>query len=552
MRIVSRVLCTAVAASLTALVVTTASAGAATSGVGTTTTNTTVLSFQLGSGGATLNLSLLTDHGTANTDAKAGAPGAEASLVPASISSGPLHLSYASPAVTTKAPGGATDAGSPGLTLASLGVPAPVATATLQPAALHADFAPSAAHASMTAAEIKNLSVAGGAVLSVDSFSSNLKAVASGGDADGTRGVNIGTIKVLDLGALLKGLGISPGALTVQALSKLISQLGVPVSGLPTGTDLSTYVGKLQATITALEATVSGNQVTGTLTSSAQGVLNTLGVPIPVSGNPASSVTSAVNQVQNAITGVLTKGLEGIDSAPLVTVKAGFVGINTKATDSLPTSVAAVTASPIQATVAGVSLPAIDPTAAVSTINSLLATATSALDAMTRALGLPDNLVSVSVLDKATSKSANGGYITAAAGVTALTAKVAPISASIVTNAISHLPGTPISSLLGAAMSAVSMPVATAMGALDTVLGQAAPLTGGATVRVASLSGVSSFATPASVAPVASPSLPRTGGNPALALGGALMAVLAAAAFAWRRLGLARHDPAPAVVEVKR
>src|SRR5581483_5891351 len=118
-----------------------------------------------------------------------------------------LHLNLSTPPISTLSPGGNTTAESQPLTLTSLGIPALLATATLKPADLHSQFASTAAHSQMSAAEIDNLGLVGGALASVDLLSSTLGADAITSQADGARAVNIGTLKLLDLGALLKGIG---------------------------------------------------------------------------------------------------------------------------------------------------------------------------------------------------------------------------------------------------------------------------------------------------------------------------------------------------------
>src|SRR4029077_14908657 len=97
---------------------------------------------------------------------------------------------------------------------------------------------------------------------------------------------------------------------------------------------------------------------------------------------------------------VLTQGLSALDSAPLVQVAATSVGVNTKAADTLAHSAVSITTAPISVTVAGISLPALDATSLAAAINGALSSANTALDGLLGKLGLPANLVSLSLLDQ--------------------------------------------------------------------------------------------------------------------------------------------------------
>jgi hypothetical protein len=200
--------------------------------------------------------------------------------------------------------------------------------------------------------------------------------------------------------------------------------------------------------------------------------------------------------------------------------------------------------APLTVTVAGVSLP-INPQAAVNTVNGIVSQANGALNNLLGTLGLPTNLVSLALLDEAHSVSQEHDYTSAAAGVTLITAKIAAIDPSVITGALSKLTGTTASSLLGSTPLGSVLPSSGAMSTLDGLLGQVAPLLGGAQLQIASLAGASTY----TFAPVASPStpaaapsaplpvnLPHTGGDPALAVIGVILAALAVGAIRWRRV----------------
>jgi len=530
-----------------------APASAAPTGVGGTVTKTTVLNVALGQAGSLLNLSVLGDVGNASIDPHTGTPSANTSLNPLSVASQVLHLNASVPPLTTQAPGGQSDAAGQAISLSSLGVPAALATGTLKAAALHSDFASSAAHSAMTAAEVDKLSLVGGGLLSIDLLSSTLGANALTSDADGARTVNIGNISILDLGVLLRGLGIDPATLPIPTVSALLKQLGAAVPGLPTGVDLSTLVDQLNSSITSLRATINPalNQVTGAIDSTTSGILGKVGVTAPSTGSTVAQVNGVVDQVQAKLVALLTSGLSALDSLPLVQVAATSVGITTKAADTVANSAAGITTAPLNIKVAGIALPAIDASAVAATVNGLLASANTALNGLLSTLNLPANLVSISVLDQAKSVTTNGSYTQAVAGITGLTAKIAPIDPAAVLAAVSKLTGATIGSELGTALAAVPLPMGTAMSTVASLLQTAAPLTGGALVQIASVSGASTFTVAAApVAPgtpvVSNPSvpLPHTGGRPELAMLGVLFGGLSLAVVRWRR----RPEVRPAAV----
>jgi hypothetical protein len=264
-----------------------------------------------------------------------------------------------------------------------------------------------------------------------------------------------------------------------------------------------------------------------------------------------AQVEQTVAQVQAKLADVVKNGLSALDAAPLVQVAPLSFGVATKAGNSVANSSAQIVASALKVNVAGIDLPVIDAMSAVAQVNSVLATANSTLNSVLGQLNLPANLVSVSLLDQAKTVGMNGAYTQAVAGLTGLSVKIAKIDPAIVTGAISRLQGTLASTALGSAVSQVPLPMSTAMGDLSTVTGLAAPLTGGATVRIASLSGASTY-TSAAAPGVGSQAgeLPHTGSPAGIAVLGAVLAALAlGVAFARRlpALAVARfgspHEP---------
>lgn len=574
MRSVNRALSTAVAATLATVVVgavpASATVASTPSGVGSTTTTTRVLDLSLGSGGSLLKLSLLTDKGASSIDSHSAPAGASNQIVPLTLDSALAGIHVAVPGASTSAPGGTPDLKGTALTLGALGVPASVAAASIDPIALHSDYSPSAAHSTIGAAQIKGLTIAGGSIASVDMLSSSLNADALNASADGARGVQVGTIKLLQLGALLKGLGANITQLPLITVTRLIDQLGLGsgvLASLPAGATVTSEVANLTNSISGLQAALTsssgGSTLSGNLPAPVLGALNGLGgviptpgaaktaavtpVTIPAAGSPLSAVTGLVGQLQNSLSNLLSTTVPALDAFPLVQLDATQVGINTRAADTVANSSAGVTALPMTLRVAGTPL-TIDAAAAVNKVNETIATANGALNGLLSTLGLPTNLVSLSLLDKASNVALNGNYTIASAGVSLATLKIAAINPADVVKGIAALGGAPLSSVLSSVGLAAGSPLAAvlgatnAIGALGTALNAAAPLTGGAQLQIASLSGASTYTVaPTAAPPTGSPltpatgSLPHTGGNPALAILGVIFALLAFAGVRWSR-----------------
>lgn len=269
-------------------------------------------------------------------------------------------------------------------------------------------------------------------------------------------------------------------------------------------------------------------------------------ISIPTAGTPLTAVTGLVSQLQSTLSGLLSASVPALDSFPLVQLNATTVGITTKAADTVANSAAAVTVQPLTLKVAGTPL-TIDAAATINQVNTTLATANGALNGLLTQLGLPTNLVSLSLLDQAHNVAMNGAYTIASAGISLATLKVAAIDPAKILSGITALGGTPLASLLPSLGLAAGSPLASvlsatnAMGALNTALGQLAPLTGGAQLQIASLSGASTYTVAPTAAPTGTPitpahtSLPHTGGNPALAIIGVIFALLAFGGVRWVR-----------------
>jgi hypothetical protein len=516
-------------------------ADAQAAGVGTSKASTTILDIDLGDA---LKLRVGGDDAQSSTDPQIGPAGAFSRLVGLEASSAmlpALNVKIPDPAIESRTPGGSPEASLAGVDLTSgiaalpglpgVAVPASVASGTLD-ATLRSILDGSTAASSVDAA-VSNLGLAGG-LLSAEGLSSTLATGASAAQADGARKVEVGAIDVLDLGALLGALDMALADLPIGTVSALLAELGVPVTGVPQGSDLASYVAALNAAIDEVQATIddASQTVTGTVDSTVAGTLGSLGLPVPTSSASVSEVLGTVDDLQDTLTGTLTTALNALDGLTLLRLDGATVGIATKAAQTIEDSVADVTAEVGGIAVGGINLPGADLLGPVSQVNELVSTVNStlsgALGTIHPSLG---NLVSVSVLDQLESVTADNGYIRSRAGITALTAKITPPAelASVLTTIESATGIGETLSGLGAPVPALDSAMADLQGTLGGITGM---LTNGATLKVADVQAASDF-TYSGPLPVSE--LPRTGGYPAMAT---LAAILVVVAIGTRRLAV--------------
>lgn len=520
-------------------------------GVGTGSASTTVLSLALGANGSLLNARVLGDDSRSTIDPKtANPPEAFSRLSPLTLSSSVVPaLNVSAPTVESRSTGALKSVTVPSASVPAA-VPAAVATGTVAPGSLTA-VVDSAGARSGLASSVTNLSVAGGALLAVPTISSNLSTSAASAASNGLRGLSVDSLTVADLGALLKGLGINPAALSLSAVTNLVSQLGVTANGL-TGSALAAQLTSLNTAIQGVANLVSSagsgttiGSVTGTLGSA----LGSLGQTL-TSGSTVSTATDVVNQLTSQLQGLLANVLPALDAAPLLSVQGLQVGITTKAADTIANSAAGITAKIASLKVGNVSLPGLDLAAAAATASSTVSTLTSKLGSTLGAInpGLA-NMITVQALTQSKSISASGGYTHALAGITALTVKLTPPAnlAAIVGSLNGALSApTSVGSILGSALPA--LPQASAISQLASSLGNATSAVGalsqGATITVgqvqasADFAPVTATAAPSTPAPnaVAPTELPRTGQDSSgLAVLGVLLVATAVGLIRWLR-----------------
>ncbi|MCU1462988.1 MAG: hypothetical protein JWO37_3063 [Acidimicrobiales bacterium] len=529
-------------------------ATAATNGVGTSMVSTKVLGVGVGS---LLSIKALTDASKSTTDPTVAAPSvASSTLSPLSIASASVSaLNVAAPSVTVKSTGATQSIAVPTVGVPGA-VPAAVATGSVSPGTLNATVDSAGAHSGLSSS-VTNLTVAGGGILSLPSLTSSLGTSAGSANANGTRGVAMPSLTVLDLGALLKGLGIDPASLSLATVTNLVGQLGITVPGLPTTAALTGALTSLPAAISGLQATigsaVGSTPIAGVVDPALGGILGGLGgiggVPTtpPTAGvTTADQVLAQINALVAQLQSLLNSALAVLDASPLLAVTGLEVGLTAKAGDSLANSAASVTGKVGSVKVGSLTVPGVDLAAAganvAALVNSVTAKVSGILGTINPALA---NLVSVKVLEQSKSVSSSGGYTHAVASITGLAATVTPPAnlAGIVSalkratfRRATYAVTDPVSSILGTAAAPLAQ-VTNAAG-LASALGVASALTSGAAISVAEVSASSDFAPTAGVTtPGTTPGeLPRTGTDTSLlAVFGVLLIATAAGIIRWLR-----------------
>jgi hypothetical protein len=483
------------AASVAALIGAAVAAGgpavAAANGVGTSRATTTGIEVSLGTDGSLLDVAVLSDDGLANIDPKQGTPSAASTaLSPLTSTSSLSALNLSLPKVSVSSTGAADNKSVPTISLAH----APLTTGSISPLSLSAVVDSAQGAASGLNSTLSNVTAVGG-LLSVPSATSSLGAAAKPGDSDGLRGVSIPSIQVLNLGAVLQGLGINPANLQLGQLGNVLGTLGVTV---PNGSSPALTGAQLVSTINSLSGvltTALPNGIQGvpaaTLISALPAPLQTLIGSLIPGGIPvgATTVGDLVTALNSQITGLLTGALNGIGSAPLLQVKDLVIGVTTKAADTVANSTADIKASLGSVQVGNLPVPGVD-------VATILGNAQTTINQVLTQAGL-GNLITVKVLDQSKSVGTQNGYVNSLANLTAVHVAIAPLSsltggaAQAGTDTVGQLFTTAGSN--ASAVPALSAAMATLNGAgLPTAA--AGALTDGATVDVAQVGAVSTFA----------------------------------------------------------
>ena len=539
----ARVAAAATALSLVGAATLVSPAHASTPGVGTSAASSSLLNVAVGTAGQVLNLKVLADEARSTIDPSTVAkPEAFSKLNALQLTSmlpAPLN-NISLPVVESRTPGGQPSVAGPGLDLSSIGgvtLPVSLLDGVLTPAALTSSADATSAHSALTSS-LGNITLVGG-LIKAAGLSSVLGTNAITGAADGSRTIKAGAINVLDLGALLNGLGIPLTSLPISSVSSILATLGVPVAGVPTSLTLDSFVDELNTAIDGLQAQIdtAGATITDAIDSAAGTILGGLGLPagVPSVGDVVAVAQDALDQVQALVTGVLSTAIHALDNLSLLKIGGVEVGAVTKASDTVGNSTADIVAKIGSINVGGLSLPGLDLGSTLAQVNSVVNTVNSTLSSVLGSIS-PDlaSLVNVNMFQKdaATGVTKDGGYVKSLAGVSALTASIVPPLnlTSIVTNL---LPANGIGAALTGAGGTLPV-VDTLMTTLNGLLGSTVnALAGGASIKLASVTSGASFTTPVAAT---NGSLPRTGGTAQTALLGMALVI---AAIASRRFVLA-------------
>lgn len=525
------------------------SANAASPGVGTAQATTSLLQVELGD---LLAADVLSDASRSTLDkAVTSVPEAATALFPLTLASGSIDALNQQIAPTEVRSTGSEQKTDYSADLGSV-LPA-VVDGTLTPATLSALVDATGAKGGLLN-NVADLAVGGG-LLNVDAVAANLGTLAAKDASTGARTIDIDSISGLNLGALLAGLGIPVSDLDLATIVGLVESLGLlgtgnPVDGLldslgiagsvpTTGTELDGLVDGLDASLTAatadltaLDAAFPGAACTDLVTLT-DPLASTIGVPVGTTCTAAlATLTAAVDDVAEQLAGLLNGLLGLVDGIELLNIDGIDVGVTSKATDTVDTSTAKVTAAIGTINVANlVDIPGTDVLAAVTSATGQLNDILESVDP-----GLLD-LIDLKLLDTTgTGVSKNSaGYVQAVSNLTALDLSIVPPAdlgdivgglglggADSMASLISAVPVASTSAAL------VSLPGTESADVLGTVLGGVDALAGGARVRVASISATSTFL-PAAAPGTATPggTLPRTGGSTAgFAVVGVIMALL--------------------------
>ena len=529
-------------------------ASAAEPGVGTTTAALEAVGLDVGD---LLSLSVLTDSGLADTNPAAGAVStAAAQLNALEVASDTLGIDEQVGILSAESTGAEEKASSPETALPDN----PVIGGTVLPASLSALVGDDGA-VSTIGAGVTDLTVLDG-ILSLTSTELDLGANALTSQADGARALTLDGLTVLDLEALLAGLGIPLADLSVEQILGLVDSLAMlgdlttTLEGLGIPIDTGTVDG-IVAVLGDLEALPALVTDTGTLDTACaddtlDSTLDTLGGltgDTDVCDDTAATLAGVttvldgadLDTIQELVDSLLGDALEAIlaalDGVSLVGLDLLQVGATTTATDSIDTSVADIAATIEGLRVGSLELPGVD---VLGATDAVLGQVNGELDNVLGVVGL-DGLVTLSLLEEVTSVTEKDGAIVSDAAFTGLGVDVTP-DLAVLDGIIGELAGLEsIGDQLGdLGLTVEDSPLTVLNETLSAAAGEdVLALADGVSIRTASLGQnsthvLSATATPAAPAAPAAPQLPNTGSNDTLWL--FVAAVAAAGALGIRRL----------------
>jgi hypothetical protein len=391
-------------------------------GVGTTQVTSKLVDLNIAAG--LLDVSVFTDQGTTNTDAKAGQTLAKNTLTPLSLTSNQVDLSpitsllSAVTAPESAESPGANPSVNKSLVNFSSGPAAPVISGQLNPVTLTTALDAAKGATSGLTAALTNLKVLSG-IAGIATLTNNDALAAAPTAASGARQFKIGSIPILNLGALLQGLGINLAQLPVSAVTSLVDQLklGVPSLGgnNTTLTDATNTLLGLMGLKTQADSAKSSSSTITVAAPLAQ-VINSLDKSAKLSSNgqdvTASDLQTILGTVQtnlnassfaDLLSSLLSGGLANLLKTPLLEVDTGALQVVTKAAATVADSAADVTAGIPSLKVLGMNVPGID--TLVSTLQTVLGMINQNLV----------GLLSVTLLDKSRNITQANGYTNAVA-----------------------------------------------------------------------------------------------------------------------------------------
>lgn len=517
-------------------------------GVGMSSGAASLLTFALGDG--SLGMRLLGEDATTSNEPNAG-PLAVERVSPLTVSSTLVSALSAltQPTIETRSSAGEDTKSTSPVDLGALltGGPVPgVVSGTIGAVSLRSAVDAAGAISSATGS-VNNLAVLGG-LLKVGAGSVGLGSTALVSDAGAERQLQLDSLQVLDLSALLGSLGISLGDLPIDTAVHLLDQLGLPLPGGLSADALLNVVNGLLSDTSGVRAQVAGLQsqidslttqvasltsqasAAGTLVSSLtsqlgtqQALLDACVVPLlcapiqtivtsltsQVSAATASaaSISSALNTAQAQIAtlvgqvqtlldtagsaldqllGTLDAVTGGLDGASLLVVDNIVAGVTARADGTLSSSVAAVRGSIGAVRVGGVSLGGLDLGATVGQAIALSDQVTSTLGGLLATIDPAlSNVVNIDLFDQTTALDEADGITSASAAITALRATITPPDVCGVLSRLTAAPDTLSSVLTSVGLGA--LPVGGPVADLLGVIGSTVSCNGAASVSASSL-----------------------------------------------------------------
>lgn len=503
-------------------------------GVGSSSGSLSVLTLALGTDA--LGLRLLGEDSQTSNDPAAGGPSALERVSPLQVASAlvPALAEVSQPTVETRSTSGEQATSTPAVDLGALVAGAPVPgllTGTIDPVGLRSAVDANGAVSTATAT-VRNLAVFGG-LLSAGTAQADLGSSALVSDAGSVRGVQLDSLEVFDLSALLEVLGISLADLPIDVAIGLLDALGLPLPGgvsrealvatidglLAQTSAVRAQVATLQGQIDALqlelatltselsEATASVALLTSQLATAQtllaacvvlcepiQAQVTSLSAQLATATASVASIDAAIDALQaqiealldqieallatvrgalDQLLGLLDDVLAGLDGASLLAVEDLVVGVTARADDTLDTSVASVVASVGAVRIGGLSLGGLDVGSTTAQLTALADQVTSTLGGILATIdpSLGD-LVDVHLLEQATSVSENAGVTEASAAITGLRASITPPDVCGVLSRLAVVPDTLGSVLggLGGVLPSLPGPVTEVLGDLGSTV----------------------------------------------------------------------------------